>query len=61
MKVKHNADGSLDHYKARLVAKGYSQCPGFDFTETFVSEWDIQWPLSHTGHKGTAEEDIRLY
>jgi hypothetical protein len=24
MKVKHNADGSLDHYKARLVAKGYS-------------------------------------
>jgi hypothetical protein len=25
MKVKHNADGSLDHYKARLVAKGYSK------------------------------------
>ena len=23
MKVKHNADGSLDCYKARLVAKGY--------------------------------------
>src|SRR5882757_451652 len=36
LKVKHNADGSLDHYKARLVAKGYSQCPGFDYKETFA-------------------------
>ena len=34
--IKHNADGSLDRYKARLVAKGYSQCPGFDFKETFA-------------------------
>jgi hypothetical protein len=37
MKVKFNADGSLDCYKARMVAKGYSQCPGFDFKETFTS------------------------
>ena len=36
MKVKRNADGSLDCYKARLVAKGYSQHPGFDFKETFA-------------------------
>lgn len=35
-KVKHNADGSVDHYKARLVAKGYSQLPGFDYTEVFA-------------------------
>ena len=26
-----------------------------------VSECDIQGPLGHTGHKGTAEEGIRLY
>jgi hypothetical protein len=36
MKVKTNADGSLDHYKARMVAKGYSQHPGFDFKETLA-------------------------
>jgi hypothetical protein len=36
IKVKHNADGSLDRYKARLVAKGYSQHPDFDFKETFA-------------------------
>jgi hypothetical protein len=36
MKVKHNADGSLDRYKARLVAKGYSQQPGFNFKKTFA-------------------------
>ena len=28
-------NSSLDHYKSRLVAKD-SQCPGFDFKETFA-------------------------
>jgi hypothetical protein len=37
MKVKFNADSSLDCYKARMVAKGYFQCPGFDFKKTFTS------------------------
>ena len=36
LKIKHNADGSLDCYKARLVAKGYSQCPGFIFKKTLA-------------------------
>jgi hypothetical protein len=27
-KVKHKADGSIDHYKAWLVAKGFKQCYG---------------------------------
>lgn len=34
-KIKHNADGSVDHYKARLVAKGFSQRPSIDFQEVF--------------------------
>lgn len=34
-KVKHNSDGSVEHYKARLVVKGYSQHLGYDYTEIF--------------------------
>ena len=36
IKMKYNADGSLERYKARLVAKSYSQRPGIDFKEKFA-------------------------
>jgi hypothetical protein len=35
-KVKRLADRSIDKFKARLVAQGFTQCPGFDFNETYA-------------------------
>lgn len=34
-KIKHNADGTIQHYKAHLVAQGFTQTLGVDFFETF--------------------------
>ncbi len=36
LKVKRNADGSVERFKGRIVAKGYSQRPGHDFNEVFA-------------------------
>ena len=36
IQIKHNADGSVNHYKARLVAKGYARTHGVDYEETFA-------------------------
>jgi hypothetical protein len=34
-KVKHNPDGTVEHFKARLVAKGFKQHHGIDYDDTF--------------------------
>ena len=58
MKVKHNADGSLDCHKSRLVAKGYSQHPGFDFKETFAPT--VRYSTIHIVLALAALEDLEL-
>jgi hypothetical protein len=40
-KVKRLADRSINKFKARRVAQGFTQCPGFDFDETYAPVVDF--------------------
>jgi hypothetical protein len=57
-KVKHNANGSVEHYKVHLVAKGFSQRPGVDFNETFAPT--TKWAALRVIFALTALEDWEL-
>lgn len=36
LKIKYNADGTIERYKARLLVNGKSQIEGEDYKETFA-------------------------
>jgi hypothetical protein len=58
LKIKRNADGSIERYKARLVAQGFSQRPGVDFTETFAPT--TKWAALRSIFALAAFEDLEF-
>jgi histone deacetylase 1/2 len=54
-KIKHRADGAINHYKARLVARGFTQQEGIDYSEIFsliVKPITVQLVLAIVVSKG---------
>ena len=37
LRLKWDKDGNITKYKAHIIARGFSQIPGQDFTDTFLS------------------------
>lgn len=49
-------NGKIEWYKAWLVIKSYSQCPGYDYIETFAPT--VQMALLHIVLALAAMEDL---
>lgn len=58
LRMKRNADGTIERYKARVVAKGYSQRPGYDYTETFAPT--ARWAALRAIFALAAIEDLEI-
>jgi len=54
-RLKQDEDGNITKYKVRIIARGFSQIPGQDFTNTFLSVakfitlWTLIFIITHKG------------